>query len=125
MNYNNIKSRLKRTFTSLDDRFDENVDQHANIEPWENGMGESWTFGSSDNESLLNKVMIILHNLASLKDNLKNSLKKNGLSPQIVEEEIKNSVHLQVLIDIVNQDKHGSPLRNPRSNMSPYISDLN
>lgn len=125
MNYNDIKSRLQRTFTSLDERFDKNVSEHINIEPWENGLGESWTFGSSDSESVLNRVMIILHNLASLKDNLKNSLKKNGFSPQIVEEEINNSIHLKVLIDIVNQEKHGSPLRNPRSNMDPYISDLN
>ena len=101
MNYNDIKSRLKRTFVSLDDRFNEDVDQHTNIETWENGMGESWTFGSSDQVSLLNKSMIILQNLASLKDNIKNSLKKNGYSPQIIEEEINNCIYLKVLIDIV------------------------
>ncbi|WP_157831453.1 hypothetical protein [Confluentibacter flavum] len=109
----------------MNDRFDEDIDKHINVEPWENGMGESWTFGSSDQVSLYNKVMIILYNLASLKDNLKNSLKKNGYSPQIIEEEINNSIYLKVLIDIVNQDKHGSPLRKPRSNINPYISDLN
>jgi hypothetical protein len=49
--------------------------------------------------------------------------KKNGHDSQIVEDEINNSLHLQILIDIVNQEKHGSLLKKPRSNKNPIITD--
>jgi len=121
MDYNDITSRLKRIFSSLKDGFEEDVEKHTNVEEWKNGKGVTLTYGKYDEEELLNKIMSILYNLASLKDNLKNNLEKNGFNPQIVEDEINNSLHLQVLIDIVNQDKHGSPLRKPRSHKNPVI----
>jgi hypothetical protein len=121
MNYNDIKSRLDRTLSSLNTRFDEDIDYHTNIEFWENGKGLSITFGNLDEAEVLNRIMTILHNLASLKDHLKNCLQSKGHNPQIVEHEINNSLHLQVLIDIINQEKHGSPLKRPRSNKNPVI----
>jgi len=121
MDYNDIQSRLKRTFNSLNDRFDDDIEKHTRIEPWENGLGESWHFGNDDESELLNKVMIILYNLASLKDHLKNDFKRVNLDPEIIEREINDSVHLQVLMDIVNQEKHGAPLRRLRSGKSPKI----
>src|SRR5690606_10114039 len=45
-------------------------------------------------------------------------------SPQIVENEINNSLHLQVLIDIINQEKHGYPLKNKRSFKDPLITNI-
>ncbi len=123
MDYNDIKSRLKRTFASLNERFDEDIDKHTNVELCENGQGFSLTFGNMDEEIVLNRIMAILHNLSSLKDNLKNCLKNNGHDPNIVENEINASIHLQVLIDIVNQEKHGTPLKKSRSNKNPIIDD--
>ena len=124
MDYNDIQSRLSRTFKSIDGRYDDDVDKYTRIEKWEDGKGESWHFGNEDESDTLNKVMIILHNLASLKDHLKNSFKENNLDPKTIEKEIDESLHLQVLIDIVNQEKHGTPLRNPRSRKSPTIIGL-
>ncbi|GAB5418979.1 MAG: hypothetical protein Crog4KO_00400 [Crocinitomicaceae bacterium] len=124
MDYNDIQLRLSRTFKSLEGRYDDDVDKYTEIKEWEDGKGMSFIFGQEDESDTLNKVMIILHNLASLKDHLKNTYKENSLSPSIIENEIDKSIHLQVLIDIVNQDKHGSPLRNPRSKKSPVIRDL-
>lgn len=124
MDYNNIQFRLSRTFKSLESRYDDDVDKYTRIETWEDGNGESWHFGVEDESDTLNKVMIILHNLASLKDHLKNSFKENNLDPKIVENEIDKSPHLQVLIDIINQEKHGTPLRNPRSKKNPTIIGL-
>ena len=124
MDYNDIQNRLKRTFKSIESRYDDDVEKYTRIEQWEDGKGESWHFGVEDESDTLNKVMIILHNLASLKDHLKNTFKENNLDPRIVENAIDESLHLQVLIDIVNQEKHGAPLRNPRSKKSPRIIGL-
>lgn len=125
MDYNDIKFRIQRTSESLKGRFDENIDAHTHYEFYErNGEQRvSITFGSNDEKKLINPIMIILHNLANLKDNLKNCLKSNGHDPQLVEDEINNSIHLQVLIDIVNQEKHGSPLKKSRSQRKPVISE--
>lgn len=125
MDYNDIKSRLERTFISLNERFDEDVNKYTNVELWENRKGFSLTFGKTDENILTNKIISILHNLASLKDNLKNCLRNNKYDPQIIEDEINNSLHLQVLIDIVNQEKHGCPLtKNIRSFKNPVIKNL-
>lgn len=121
MDYNDIKTRLTRTFSSLNQRFDEDIERHVNIVEWENGRGLSITFGEQDEDALLNKIMIILYNLSSLKDHLKNCLSKNGYNPQLIEDEINKSLHLQVLIDIVNQEKHGAPLRKTRSYRNPVF----
>lgn len=123
MDYNNIQFRLSRTFISLNDRYDD-IDRYIKVEPWADGKGESWHFGNENESENLNKVMIILYNLASLKDHLKNSFRVRNLDPKIIEKEIDESIHLQVLIDIVNQDKHGTPIRNPRSKKNPMITGL-
>ena len=54
------------------------------------------TVGYDDEPTLENKMLIILHNLASLEDNLKNCFRAKGFDPKIVESEIDNSLHLQV-----------------------------
>lgn len=121
MDYNDIKSRLSRTLLSLDARFDDDIDKYIRHENWPNGQGVSIYFGSDNEAEILNKIFIILHNLSSLKDHIKNSLIRNHVNPQVVESEIENSLHLKILIDIVNQEKHGAPLRQPRSHRGPVI----
>ncbi|MFM7022855.1 MAG: hypothetical protein ACKOXB_07740 [Flavobacteriales bacterium] len=126
MDYNDIKSRIERTLESLNGRFDTNIEAHTHYEFYQKGIEQrvSITFGTEDESKIINPVMIILHNLSNLKDNLKNTFKEKGYNPQIIEDEIENSLHLKVLIDIVNQEKHGSPLRNPRSHLNPLIQEL-
>lgn len=122
MDYNDFASRLKRTLTSLNGRFDDDIAVYITQGQDENGSYFSMQAGNDDEETIINKIFIILYNLSSLKDNLKNCFKNKGLNPQIVEDEINNSLHLQVLIDIVNQEKHGYPLkRSNRSNKNPLI----
>jgi hypothetical protein len=123
MDYNNIQSRLERTFSSLNERFDENSNKHVNVQEWSNGKGVSITFDNTDKNLILNRIMNILHNLASLKDHLKACMEKKELDPKIVEEEINNSLHLQVLIDLINKEKHGGILKSHRSNKNPVIED--
>lgn len=122
MDYNDFAMRLKRTLTSLNGRFNEDIAVYVT-----HGQDDEDSFffiqaGNDDNETIINKLFIILYNLSSLKDNLKNCLKNKGINPQIVEDEINSSLHLQVLIDIINQEKHGYPLKKSnRSNKNPLI----
>lgn len=125
MDYNDIKYRIERTLISLNARFENNIENHTNYQFYEM-EGEkriSITFGTTDEKKLINPIMIILHNLSNIKDNLKKSLKEKGYDPQVVEHEINNSLHLQILVDIVNQEKHGTPLNNCRSQKNPIIKN--
>lgn len=88
MDYNDIQFRLSRTIKSISGRLDDDVDKYTRIEQWADGKGESWHFGNEDASETLNKVMIILYNLASLKDHLKNSFKENNLDSKTIEKEI-------------------------------------
>ena len=122
MDYNDISSRLKKTLSSLNARFNDEVAVYVTHMQNEEGSFFSMKAGNDDYETTINKIFIILYNLLSLKDNSKNCLKNKGINPQIIEDEINNSIHLQVLIDIVNQEKHGYPLkRSNRSNKNPLI----
>ncbi len=127
MDYNDISARMERVLSSLNARFETDIEKHIHLDvkSTETSRTIISTFGNDDQPTLENKVLIILYNLASLKDNLKNCLRSKGLDPNIVELEIDNSLHLQVLVDIINQEKHGYPLtRTNRSNKNPIISDL-
>ena len=114
--------RLRKTLKSLNGRFNDEIAVYVLDQQTENEILFSIQAGKEDEDEIINKIFIILYNLSSLKDNLKNCFKNKGLDPQIVEDEINNSLHLQVLIDIVNQEKHGYPLKKSnRSNKNPLI----
>lgn len=130
MDFNDIKSRLDRTLTSLNARFDSDIRKNTNIEfiQTSQGTGIRNTFGKNSENENLNQIMIILYNLASIKDNLIKELQTKGREEKqakdIVEGEINNCLHLQVLIDLVNQEKHGYPLtKHKRSNKNPLIKN--
>ena len=127
MNFNDLKRRLEKTFASIGNMFDSNVVEGTKITDRNIGNHHklSVTFGKDNIPTLENKIFLILHNLSSIKDHLKNCLAKKGISPKIVETEIDNSLHLQVLIDLVNQEKHGYPLtKTNRSGKNPIIKDI-
>lgn len=122
MDYNDFSFRLKRTLSSLNGRFDDEIAVYISHGQNENENYFSITIGNDDEETIINKIFIILYNLSSLKDHLKNFLKNKNINPQIIEDEINNTFHLQVLTDIVNQEKHGYPLKKSnRSNKNPII----
>lgn len=126
MDFNDIKSRLDRTLASMNARFDDDYKKHTNIKFIETkgGTGVSLTFGKDSKADVEAKIFSVLHNLASLKDHLKNCLQKNGHDKNLVENEINSSLHLQVLIDLVNADKHEYPLtKTKRSNKDPIIKN--
>lgn len=134
MDYNDFTNRLKRTLASLNARFDDEIAVEVTHKKrivrnpdntQTSTISFSYKFGNLNEEELINKIFIMLYNLASLKDHLKNNMQKNNFNPQIVEDEINNSLHLQVLIDIVNQEKHGYPLKKSnRSNKNPLVINI-
>lgn len=126
MDFNNIKARLERTLQSLNARFEIPTSENINITFVYSDIYRAVlaNFGRDNELAILNKINIILYNLSSLKDHLKNCLKSNGHNPKIIENEINNSFHLQILIDLVNQEKHGYPLsKSNRSNKNPIIKN--
>jgi hypothetical protein len=112
MDFNDIKLRLSKTLASMSARFDENVRSKTIFRQTPTSLHV--TFGDVDEGDSINNIFIILHNLASLKDHLQQHLINNkGFSKAnawtIVETSIKGSVHLQILLDLVNAEKHGYP----------------
>ncbi len=126
MNYDDIKSRLDRTFVAINAKVNNDIEKHAQYYFYEkNGEQRvTVTFGTEEEKELILPIMSVIHLLATLKDHLKNSLKEKGHDPLVVERAIDESIHLQILIDIDNQDKHGTNLRRSRSNKSPVITDV-
>lgn len=124
MDLNTLELRFERIHASINSRIDDDFKRHVKIEF--SGKSVSAQLPGKDDEfTVANQVLSILHHLATLKDHLKNSLEKNGYNKQIVEEIINSSIHLQVLIDLVNADKHGYPVRSSRSNKNPVIKNIN
>lgn len=127
MDFNDLKKRIDKTFVSIGNISDNNVSGETKITDRIFGTQHilSVTFGNDDLSTMENKIFIILHNLSTIKEHLKNCISEKGSDPIMVEKEIDNSLHLQVLIDLVNQEKHGYPLKKTnRSRKNPIIKDI-
>ena len=127
MDFNDTKERLERTLASLNSRFSYEIGKAIKIENRREGESMTLTvsFDANDVREVENKIFIILHNLVNLKNCIKNSLEKSGCDKTLVENTINQTLHLQVLVDLVNQEKHGYPLtKNNRSNKNPVIKDI-
>lgn len=127
MNFNDIKERLERTLSSLNSRFSYEIGKSIKIENRKEGESMTLTvnFGGDDVHEIENKIFIILHNLVNLKNCIKNSMEKPGRDKAAIENAINQSIYLQVLVDLVNQEKHGYPLtKNNRSKKNPVIKDI-
>ena len=127
MDFNDIKTRLQRVYNSINAIYDTDIEGGINVEIREtsDGISMKTTFGRNDETEAQVKIISIIHNIANLKDNLKNRLRDLRLNPQLVEAEINNSLPLQLIADLSNQDKHGYPLeRTQRSNKDPLIKNI-
>ncbi len=128
MDFNDIQSRLERTLVAMNGRFNRDLGKAVNVEVVQTPTTKGFkiNFGSDSEEELINKIFLILYNLATLKDHTKNALEKKGVDGKIIEDTIDSSLHLSVLIDLVNQDKHEYPLtKTNRSNKNPILKNIN
>lgn len=125
MDVNNLQSRLDVINCAATLRIDIDYKKYATVTPIEKGGVIVDLPGKNDPLKIAAGIYSILHQLATLKDHLKNQLKDHSLDKNIVEREIDSSIHLQVLIDLVNQEKHGYPLtKHIRSNKNPVIKEM-
>lgn len=124
MDFNDIKERLERVLAALNSRFDYNVGKAITFTEQDEGKFHKITvsFEGNDPHEIENKILIILHNLANLKNGIQSKL---GLNGNLVEDLVNDSLHLQVLMDLVNQEKHGSPLtKTNRSHKNPVLKEV-
>ena len=125
MDYNSVKSRLERVYSSINKQFENDISKHVDIVETDEIISISFN-NDNDTAGTLNSINTIIHNLANLKDNLKNILDEKGLKGQFIEDEINNSIYLQLVVDLSNQEKHGYPLKRiRRSKKDPLIKNIN
>jgi hypothetical protein len=121
-----LQSRLKRIFAALGDTL---VVDFADYKP-QIADGEKFVFLLHEirtrptKEDVHNAVFSAIANVGSLKDNLKKWATRNGRDPARVEEFVRSSFDLQVILDLWNGDKHGYPLRFSHSGREPRLTDL-
>jgi len=130
MNYNDIQSRLKAIYTSIDQQYSYGADalntMHTEMDKEGNQFKLTISFyNPADESKVLNQINNIISNLANIKDCLKRKLEDRGDNPQTIESEIDNSTDLQIIIDLANQEKHGYPLtKTRRSQKDPLIKNI-
>lgn len=127
MDYNDINSRLERLYLSIHQKFESDVLEHIQTKQVTKGnkITVSITFDAKHNENeTINRINTIIANLANLKDHLKTRIELQGGNPQDIENEIKQNLPLQVVLDLYNQEKHGYPLKNKHSGKDPKIINI-
>lgn len=123
MDSNDIHSRLERILLLTNSRIDNDFKRHAKVDTIDKGVKVQLP-GNVGPVKTENDILSILHHLATLKDNIKKYLENIGRDKRDVENAINSSIHLQVLIDLVNADKHGYPTTTNRSGKNPKIKDF-
>ena len=126
MDYNNVQTRLGKIYTSVGEQFSYGYEalDTTHTEIRDNYISISF-FNPNDELKVLNQINSVIANLANIKDCLKKKLEHRGDDPKVIEKEIDNSIHLQVILDLSNQKKHGYPLtKTRRSKRDPLIKNV-
>tara|TARA_R110002072_G_scaffold7473_11_gene40189 strand:- start:43 stop:618 length:576 start_codon:yes stop_codon:yes gene_type:complete len=117
MNYNDISTRLARLKEALTI---EERDGESKLMKTVRDKAGTVSF-APQMLPLLNKVHSDISALANMKDHLKKLAKQKGIAQSIVEEKINSNQELQLLIDLNNIEKHGTPLNKSRSGFNPIL----
>lgn len=127
MDFDDIQDRLERLYSAVNERYDQVTDDSITEKTSirDDGIFEHRiTFASNDEAQNKNKVMNVIHAIASLKDHIKNELSEKGNDPQEYEKYIDSNLTLALITDLDNKDKHGETLRTPRTNMNPGLANI-
>ena len=126
MDFNDITSRLERIYVSVKSKIDYDLEKNINIktESQANSYSLMGTFDKGSIAEKENKILIIIHNLANLKDHLKQIMQSKGGDKQKIEDEIDASPALQIIIDLANSEKHTYPTRSNRSGLNPKLDEI-
>lgn len=130
MDFNNIQERLERLYASVKARYSHEIKKHLVR------VNTPTLFSISFNDpnkkaEYANKILMIIYHLGGLKDHIHKRIVSNGFQKigkkEIIEEEIEKSFELQLVLDLVNQEKHGYPLKDKfnRTKKNPQIGNIN
>jgi hypothetical protein len=76
-------------------------------------------------DDLSNYAHMVINNIANLQDHLRRWAKDNGHDKAKVDQTFKNSLELQIIKDLSNNEKHGYPPRNGgESKKCPQLVDI-
>jgi len=125
MDFNDIKLRLKRVYSSINKSSDDEIEKYVHIRQISPGQFQiTFDKGQEESEST-DIVFAIIEHLAKLKDHIKNIIEERGGDKKNIENEIDKSLELKLIIDLANAEKHGYPLTKPeRSKRSPKIQNI-
>lgn len=121
MNYNDVNSRIERIYLSIQINISDGTAEYLRLERVPNTTLSH--FKANENE-VLNKLIMIVSHISNLKDHLKNRIEIKGGSKQIIEDEINNNLHLQLIVDLNNAEKHGYPVKSKRSKLDPKFGNI-
>src|SRR6185369_6097308 len=98
MDFNDIDKRIKRVYMSLEGRSNSDFNKGVVVQKNETANSIEYKIFASTNETDVNlKSIGIIEELAKLKDHLKNYYRSKGKNPQLIEDKIDRTQHLQVL----------------------------
>lgn len=88
------------------------------------GFYQDWSGGRSDGE-LANTAIMLIYNIANLRDLLKKWCVRNGKDKTKVEDAFKSSQELKIIYDLSNNDRHGyDPKKRGNSGKSPRVDRI-
>lgn len=127
MDFDDIQDRLERLYSAVNERYEQvtndSITERTTIR--DDGVFEHRiTFGSNDEAQNKNKVMNVIHAIASLKDHIKRNLSEKGDDPSEYEKYIDTNLALALITDLDNKDKHGGKLRRPRTTKDPRLENI-
>ncbi len=131
MDYNDVSTRLKRIYASIDrqNKYGGEVLSGMRTEmvkESETKFKITISFGGDENDpETLNEIHAVISNLANLKDCLLEKMTEQNKNKQLIEDDIDQSLPLQLVLDLNNQEKHGSPLKKfRRSKKDPLFTNV-
>lgn len=122
-----LEDRLKRIYAAIGETIQEDSSEFNPV--IRRKHGNTFTVnvdfrGDLTSEQLVNLVHSAVHNVANLKDHLKRWEKQNMKDSSLVEDAIRQSEDLQIIIDLSNYDKHGSPRDDGISHKGPQLKNI-
>ncbi len=82
--------------------------------------------GGLTDDDLTNQVLMVIHHIANLRDNLNNWARDNGHDRKAATEALRNSFALRIIQDLANTEKHGDrPPEGGWSSKYPQLGPIN
>lgn len=123
-----IAARISRLFTAMGAIEEDDPKQlRATVIETEKGIGffQDFRGGLSDDELSL-QAHAVIHDIANLRDHLRQWAAKNGQQKTRINQTIADSLELRIILDLSNNDKHGyQRSRRGRSGKSPRLTRIN